>query len=323
MIHFIRLCRPVNLLIIALTMYSIAWYLDCLYSYDSRSGITFYFDFFVLVLSTVLIAAAGNIINDYFDIKADRINRPNAIIITKYIKPRLAIISHWTLNFMAFAMAVYLSVKQQSFWYVFIHLLSINLLWFYSLQLKRTIYIGNILIALLSALVPILVGVYYYQSVEFTNEYNDIVIDVFPFKTLGQNNYIMQLVISLALFAFFLSWSREIVKDMEDIEGDKKIRAKTIPIVFGTTKSKAWAISLLIFIFIYASFLFYLNSHSITDFKPFYPLMLTAFLGLFSIFLLIKSKEKRDFNRTQLFIKLIILSGLILPFWWGLLLSFS
>ena len=121
--HFIRLIRPINLLIIALTMFSARYFLID-YEKISDAELSFKegesFDFFLLVFSTILIAAAGNIINDYFDVKADRINKPEKLIVTKYIKRRWAIISHWMLNVIAFSIAIYLSTRNDTFWYVFI-----------------------------------------------------------------------------------------------------------------------------------------------------------------------------------------------------------
>src|SRR5690554_4332822 len=103
MIHFLRLIRPINLLIIAATMYSIGAYLDAIYSpINEGEMIIQSFNFFLLVISTVMIAAAGNIINDYFDVRADRINRPEGTIIMTHIKRRWAIVYHWVLNFVAF-----------------------------------------------------------------------------------------------------------------------------------------------------------------------------------------------------------------------------
>ena len=98
--------------IIVLTMYGVRYYIQSVNYYQKidDNGI----DFFLLVFSTVLIAAAGNIINDYFDVKADRINRPEKLIITKHIKRRWAIFVHWIFNGVAFTIALYLSAKYQS-----------------------------------------------------------------------------------------------------------------------------------------------------------------------------------------------------------------
>ena len=139
-----------------------------LYLYEIKFNVNLFqkegeeIDFFLMVFSTILIGAAGNMINDYFDIKADRVNKPEQLIITKHIKKRVAILYHWLFNAIAFSIAIYLSLRNNSFWYVFIHLISINALWFYSLYFKRKIFIGNLIVALLTALVPILCGIHFY-----------------------------------------------------------------------------------------------------------------------------------------------------------------
>ena len=160
--YFIKLIRPINLIIVGLTMYGIGWYLEGVYGENQQFGI-FSLPYTLLVVSTIMIAAAGNIINDYFDVKADRINKPDRVIIGKYVKRRVSIVAHWGINFVAFCIAIYLSWTLETFWYLFIHLLTINLLWYYSMHLKRRFLIGNLLIAALTALVPILVGFYFHQ----------------------------------------------------------------------------------------------------------------------------------------------------------------
>ena len=110
-------------------MYGFGWFLEDFSICLNCSILSLEFN--LIVLSTILIAAAGNIINDYFDVKADRINKPERLIIGKYIKRRVAILTHWILNLIAFIIAIYLSWYLNTFFYLFIHLLSINCLWYY------------------------------------------------------------------------------------------------------------------------------------------------------------------------------------------------
>lgn len=327
MIHFIRLTRPFNLLIIALTMYSIAWYFDSVFLLDARYGSVATFDFFILVLSTVIIAAAGNIINDYFDIKADRVNRPERIIIARHIKPRSAILAHWMMNLIAFSMAVYLSYRNNSFWYLFIHLFSINLLWFYSMQFKRTLYIGNIAVAILTGLVPILVGIYYSQQLDFnfitTAFAEGERIAIFPFETLHPDKFALMIGFVFGGFAFLLNWAREIVKDMEDTAGDKKLGARTIPLVFGFRRSKNWAALLLLFAAGGTIALVVINKGILDEWFSFLPLLPAAISSIFTLLLLFKSNNKVSYKKTHKSIKLIMICGMLLPLWWGILLNFA
>lgn len=327
MIHFIRLTRPFNLLVIALTMYSIAWYFDSVFLLDARYGAVATFDFFILVLSTVIIAAAGNIINDYFDIKADRVNRPERIIIARHIKPRVAILAHWMMNLIAFSMAVYLSYRNNSFWYLFIHLFSINLLWFYSMQFKRTLYIGNIAVAILTGLVPILVGIYYSQQLDFDFITSTLSegerASIFPFETLHPDKFALIIGFVFGGFAFLLNWAREIVKDMEDTAGDKKLGARTIPLVFGFRRAKNWAALLLLLSAGGTIILVVINKGILDEWFSFLPLLPAAISSIFTLIVLFKSNDKTSYRKTHKSIKLIMIFGMLLPLWWGILLNIA
>ena len=323
--NFLRLIRPINLLIIAFTMYSTRVFL---YVYEhffetqlfAKEGESF--DFFLLVFSTILIAAAGNIINDYFDVKADRINKPEKLIITKYITRRWAIMSHWILNGIAFSIAVYLSVKNQTFWYVFIHLLSINSLWFYSMSFKRKLLIGNITIAFLTALVPVLCGVHFYIQSQFpSGEIQETAtpISYWIYHLLNHGHYIF----ILAFFAFTTNLAREIIKDIEDIEGDKVLHARTLPIIYGAQKSKliAGIILFLSPIFFIILFLLKLKADGLffQNLLIFSPVVISLFLNLVSALLLVKSVTRKELKTVELFVKLAMFMGLLLPFYWILL----
>ncbi|MBK6526503.1 MAG: UbiA family prenyltransferase [Crocinitomicaceae bacterium] len=102
-------------------------------------------EFLTLVFSTLLIAAAGNIINDYFDVKADRINKPELLIIDKHIKRRWAIVFNWVFNSVGLLIAMYLGWKYDNWFMAIIPFVTINLLWFYSMYFKRTLILGNVI----------------------------------------------------------------------------------------------------------------------------------------------------------------------------------
>lgn len=316
--HFIRLIRPLNLFIIGLTMYGLGWYLEGISTYIEGSGLLS-MEFALLVLSTIMIAAAGNIINDYFDVKADRINKPNRLIIGKFVKRRVAIVTHWVINFFAFVIALYLSWKLDTFWYLFIHLFSINLLWYYSMHLKRKFLIGNILIALLTALVPILVGFYYHNIQSISASHFEQNLAPFPLDT--NLNFILLLSFCLAGFAFVLNLAREIVKDMEDVEGDKKIHAKTLPIVLGYSKSKIITALILCTAIIgaFVTFSFFTN----IEINVLFPIGISAVFVLICLILLPKAKTQRQLKIINGFIKLSMIAGLISPVYWKLLLIYG
>lgn len=320
--NFIRLIRPINLLIIAFTMYSTRVFL---YVYEQFFKTKLFtkegeeFDFFLLVFSTILIAAAGNIINDYFDVKADRINKPEKLIITKYINRKWAILSHWILNSIAFAIAIYLSSRNNTFWYVFIHLLSINSLWFYSMYFKRRPLIGNLIIACLTALVPVLCGVHFYIQSQFPSvETQEIKapISYWIYHLLSHGHYIF----ILAFFAFTSNLSREIIKDIEDIEGDKVLKAKTLPILYGIPKSKLIAGVFLFLSPIFFTILFLLklkdNGSLFENLVIFSPVLISLLFNLVSASLLIKATSRKQIKTVGLSIKIAMFMGLLLPFYW-------
>lgn len=321
--HFIRLIRPVNLLIIAFTMYCCRLFLyihEQLFDAVLLNSKSEQFDFFLLVFSTVLIAAAGNIINDYFDVRADRINKPEKLIITKHINRKWAILSHWILNLIAFLIALYLSIRYHTFWYVFIHLLSINALYIYSMLLKRKPFIGNLTIAALAALVPVLCGVHFYVQQKF---------HISPFSQtysglqFWSNSLISNggFIIILAFFAFTYNLSREIIKDIQDIEGDKQIHAKTLPIILGVKKSKLIAsLSILstpiAFILLFLMNDFKSKENILSDLIIFLPVILSILLAVFSLLILKNATTRIQLKKVDQFIKLSMLMGIILPFYW-------
>ena len=319
MIAFIKLIRPINLLIIAFTMFCTGWYFDMLLVKAGHSSKLISLPFIILVVSTILIAAAGNIINDYFDIKADRINRPERLIVGKYIKRRWAILFHWVINFLAFGMAVYLSYIFETFWYLFIHLLSINLLWYYSMHLKRTVVFGNVTIALLTGLVPVLVAIFYNQQTDWEN-----ISYYYPFNFKPLHDFPIYIGIGLGLFGFFLNWAREIVKDIEDIKGDKALKAKTLPIYSGIKRAKYIStIILLIPVFLSLFFFLGVKVNTIQSAYDFLPLSIAGLAMLFAFIFILNSNTPKQFRKTHLTIKLIMICGLILPLYWAINLYIS
>jgi 4-hydroxybenzoate polyprenyltransferase len=196
----LRLTRVGNLLIIGLAQYFTAYFLITEKAFTD-------IDLFLLSASTILIAAAGYIINDYYDIKIDYINKPDRVVIGKKIPRRFAILFHTVFSFAGIAIGLYLSWKIAT-----IHFLSAFLLWWYSNNLKRLPFVGNLSIACLTSLSIYIVAVLYKSS----------------------NN----LIIIYAFFAFFMTLVREIIKDMEDLKGDTTFGCKTLPIVWGFLKTK-------------------------------------------------------------------------------------
>jgi 4-hydroxybenzoate polyprenyltransferase len=308
--HFLKLIRLVNLLIIVLTMYGVHTYLIAV-NYDEMVN-THAVDFFLLVLSTVMIAAGGNIINDYFDVKADRVNKPEKLIITKHIKRRWAIVTHWALNGIAFSIAIYLSIKYQTLWFVFIHLISINTLWFYSMLFKRKVLVGNIMIAAMTALVPILVIVFFR-----VNNYSPYPHSEFDPLSWGADiDYTV--IYLIAAFAFIQNMAREIVKDAQDVAGDQLIYVKSLPMVIGESKSLKIVIALLLALPVFFVWISILELDTLiqntTFFQASIPFSIASFLNLAVIFLILIQKKMR-LKLYDGLIKLSMLCGVLATFY--------
>jgi len=304
MISSLRLVRPVNLFIIAITMYGCRFFVLTINGFQKIHDNSL--AFFMLVLSTVLIAAGGNIINDYFDIKADKINKPEKLIVGNLIQRRQAILLHWIVNGFALLIAIGLSIYLKSSSIILIHVISINLLWFYSLYFKKKLFIGNFLIALLTGMIPILVIIYF----EALNNLDK------PFSPFHEDTWSVYLnynfIYLLSLMAFLQNLAREILKDMEDIEGDKEIRATSIPMVFGIQRTKILISGLLIFTpLLY--FLFIIdNQYSLYNLNFWTSIgwLIASIIDLIGIVLLTFSNSI-DLRKSHLLIKLSMVFGIL------------
>ncbi|MGQ0828302.1 MAG: geranylgeranylglycerol-phosphate geranylgeranyltransferase [Bacteroidota bacterium] len=225
MISFLKLIRVQNLLIIAFTQYMVRWCL--IYPILKARGLELQlseFHFFLLVLSTVMIAAAGYIINDYFDVNIDKINKPERLVIDKGVKRRVAIGAHTVINVLAILIGFYISYSVGAWKLILIHLFWTFGLWFYSTHFKRQFLIGNLVIALFVALVPLVVGVYE-------------LLACYRVYAVGFGD-IWKYIFAVSFFAFITTLLREMIKDIEDYEGDKEYGCKTIPIVIGIRPAK-------------------------------------------------------------------------------------
>jgi 4-hydroxybenzoate polyprenyltransferase len=229
MIPFLKLIRVKNLSIILLTMVGVAYHLQKLHPYEVIDFNPMHYG--LLIFSTLIIAAAGHLINDYFDLKADRINKPEELVLTKYLQKRWAILGHWLLNIVAFGIAIYLSWSNHSLLFVFIHLVSINLLWFYSVSWKRKLLLGSVVLAVLPALV-IFLSTWYFQILNESDQAYSPYLEK-TWSTFLNYHYAQ----FLAVCAFLVTLSREILKDVHDMPGDELLNANTIPRKIGAKKA--------------------------------------------------------------------------------------
>lgn len=264
-----------------------------------------YLDFGLLTLSTAMIAAAGNIINDYFDVRADRINKPEKLIITKYIKRRWAIVSHWILNGLAFVVGIYLSIKYSTFSFMFIHLISINLLWFYSMYFKRKALIGNLIVAFLTSLIPILALTFIYFTIAINSQSDDSI------AISGILDVKYSIVHIVAFFAFTQNLAREIIKDIQDIEGDKLIYVRSLPMIIGVKKTLTIVIVLLMIlpVFLVLSYIYPIDQPFLPAIEEQWLFLLAACINILVILLIILGNG--DLKLQDRMIKISMLLGIL------------
>ena len=299
MFSFLKLIRYKNLLMVLLTLVLTKYAII-----NSLSTAVTDFQFILLSISILCITASGYIINDIFDVKADEINKPAKVYIGKTISKKNAILSYTILTIIGLFFGVYTSILKENLEYSLFFLITVGLLYFYSKTLKRIAVVGNLITSFLIALTLFIVYVF---EIKNTNTASNLLEAISNFFTsISVTIYIFIYLI----FAFFMTFIREIIKDIEDLKGDYALKMNTLPILIGVkrTRNIVLAISSLVFLFI----LFIIKEELLHI-----PILLwytIIFIVLpFTIFLykLYSSNTKKDFQRLSKLIKLIMFFGIL------------
>ncbi len=271
--YYIKLLRPLNLFIIALSMVLFMLKADNFNMSNLRWPELIY-----VILSVVLTAAGGYVINDIFDIEADNINRPHKRIIAKHISLRSANI------FYVCILAASILCGFLTGLGLGLLVMAVNvLLYFYSSDLKGTVLWGNLLVALLSGIV-----VYSAQKGVYS----------------ANHAYVAE----YALLAFCITMARELIKDIEDMEGDKAQGYKTFPIVVGITWTRLLTQFFLLAVVADLIYLFTLTGTGY--FIPYVLIFVLLPLAWVSV-LIFRAKDSRDQRRISTLLKIIMISGLV------------
>jgi 4-hydroxybenzoate polyprenyltransferase len=262
--------------------------------------------FIVLVLIVVLIAAGGYMINDYFDVKADMINRPNKIVIDKHIKASKVYTAYFIINALALVASFYLSSKIGVASMTFLFPLAIGLLWFYSTTYKRQLLVGNIIVSLIVAGVPFIVALYEMPLVHAKYMQYTVAYRVLLKVVIGWCGM-------YAFFAFIINLIRELVKDIEDFEGDEAFGRKTLPIAFGLKTSKMVVFFLIFVTIVVIEIVFmYLMEPNKLDLITFIYFHLLLIIPLIvAAVLLLMADQKKHYSTISLIIKLVMVFGLL------------
>jgi 4-hydroxybenzoate polyprenyltransferase len=255
-------------------------------------------DFIILVIATLLITAGGYVINDYFDIKTDLINRGEVIVGTR-IPRRQAMMWHNILNVIGVIAGFYISFKAGFFWMGILFLIVSGLLYFYSASYKRQFLIGNLIVALLTGLVPLLVVFYEWPALYRFYAVNSL--------TTPKLAVIFYWVGGFSIFAFLTTLTREIIKDIEDFEGDNAYGMNTVPVVAGLKTAKIIATSLII---ITIGLIFLVWYFLINDYITLIYISSVIVLPLFFVmYQLVISVNKKQLHHASTLMKAIMIAG--------------
>ncbi len=295
---FLKLIRLPNLIFIALTQ-SLFQY--CVYHslYKDSIAATDTKQFILLVFASLCIAAAGYIINDYFDINIDEINKPHRMVVDKVINRRWAIAWHFMLSLIGLILTILALPFLQKWYLILANIFCVALLWFYSTSFKRKILIGNIVISLLTAWSILII---FFSKVSLADAFG-----------IGDHAHykFFRLAVLYAGFAFISSLIREAIKDMEDMPGDAKNGCRTMPIVWGINATKVyvavWLIVLLALLIILQVY--------ILQFKWWLPvvygILLIILPLLFIFYKLFPATTPRQFFVLSSWTKLVMLTGIL------------
>lgn len=311
--NFLNLIRYKNLIFIAalqwLMYYSILIPLLRVFQIDLQYAMHGY-QFALLVGSSVFIAAAGYVINDYFDTRIDAINRPDKVIVGKSITKKQASLIHQIFTGIGVVLGLTVAYLCKSLTVGLIVAIVPGLLWFYSASYKRQFLLGNVVVALNAAFVPLIIVTAEVAFLCLPDNYGDLISQTPVIKIL------YAWVCGFAAFAFLTTLIREIIKDMEDEHGDREMEARTMPIVLGLSKTKIVvyaliAITLALIFYVYNKFiatytLFGIEKSSLAIRYIIFGILIPfAYL----VYLLIKAKKQENYHQAATFCKFIMVIG--------------
>ncbi|MDD2986565.1 geranylgeranylglycerol-phosphate geranylgeranyltransferase [Flavobacterium sp.] len=254
--------------------------------------------YLLLVLATVLIAAAGYVINDIFDQEADAINRPNHQLVGKSISETAAYNLYVGLNLIGVGLGFYLSnvIEKPSFATIFIFIAAC--LYFYATTLKGIILVGNFVVAFILALSVLIIGVF----------------DLYPMTFHGNQNQmrvLFSILTDYAVFAFLINFIREIIKDAEDVKGDFNQGIQTLPIILGINRTAKVIFGLLLIPVLLV--FWYINTYLMQNelyLAVIYLLVLVLSPLLYSLVKSWNAKTIKEFHHLSQILKIIIFFGI-------------
>lgn len=307
---YLQLLRVGNLTFAAILLYVMEkWVATPLLQLEQFGELMPWWILTLLIVSVVGIAAGGYVINDYFDVKIDRINRPDNLVVTRIISRDAAMNLFYGLTAVGVIAGTVVAWWAHSWTLLFTYVVIPGLLWFYSASYKRMFLVGNLVVAFASAIVPLLVAIanadYLHHLYQNALAYSPIVGELYVWTG------------GFAAFAFLLTWVREIVKDIEDIEGDREMECRTLPIVWGDKVAKIIATILLVVIatlIVYILFAVLPFSHEWKSLPTRYVVFGLIVPILCSIVLLWAANNRTEYHRVQTIIKFAMFMGMLFSY---------
>ena len=307
---YLQLLRVGNLTFVAILLYVMEkWVATPLLQLEQFGELMPWWILTLLIVSVVGIAAGGYVINDYFDVKIDRINRPDNLVVTRIISRDAAMNLFYGLTAVGVIAGTVVAWWAHSWTLLFTYVVIPGLLWFYSASYKRMFLVGNLVVAFASAIVPLLVAIanadYLHHLYQNALAYSPIIGELYVWTG------------GFAAFAFLLTWVREIVKDIEDIEGDREMECRTLPIVWGDKVAKIIATILLVVIatlIVYILFAVLPFSHEWKSLPTRYVVFGLIVPILCSIILLWAANNRTEYHRVQTIIKFAMFMGMLFSY---------
>jgi 4-hydroxybenzoate polyprenyltransferase len=293
-VNILNLIRWKNLAMIALMQYLIKYALLLPFGIEiTLNG----FGFSLLVLATICIAAAGNIINDIYDIETDLVNKPERVIVGKTISEKTAYSLFIVFNVIGILIGFYLShlVGRSGFFALFV--VVSMLLYIYATYLKQLLLVGNIVISILVAMSLILVGLFeLLPAITAQNQETQLTF--------------FKIIFDYAVFAFLLNLVREMIKDIQDIDGDHKLGMSTLPIIMG--RDRATKITFVVACIPLLLVIYYIATYMYKQlYVVIYFLLFVVAPLIYLIIKLYTAETKKDFWFLSNLTKVIMLFGML------------
>jgi len=300
---YLQIIRPVNLLIIVGTLFLVRYAIfQPVFHQNHLEGLMPWWQFMLLVLTTILIGAGGYVINDVLDVELDAVNKPGKQIINRFISSERGKNIHIRLTVAGVITGMVFSYLSGNIMLGILFVIIPTALFYYSYKYKYQPLVGNLVVAAISAMVVVIYWIFEFYHLKSQ-----------PLHFIDASHYFVVLnrfVLAFAAFAFMVSLMREIVKDAQDMEGDARYGCKTLPIMMGIPFTRILVIILELVTMAglgWFQFLLYRSGYTVMA----YLLFLTQLIFLIALIKTFRATEKLQFARLSLLFKIIMVTGML------------